>query len=62
MTGALTRETQTRSAHGGFQFTERHIQVVVDYNKIELAYVAHFTQGAGHAARYDIFTVGATAA
>ncbi len=37
MTGALTREAQTRSTHGSLELAERHIQVFVDYNKIELA-------------------------
>ena len=57
MTGALTRKAQTRSTHGRFQLAERHIQVIVDYNKIELIHVTHFAQGAGHPPRYDIFTI-----
>ena len=60
MTGALAPETQTRSSHCGLELAERNIQVIVDYNKIELGHVAHFAQGAGHAACYYIFTIRAT--
>jgi hypothetical protein len=47
VTGALAPETQTRSSHCGLELAERNIQVIVDYNKIELGHVAHFAQGAG---------------
>jgi hypothetical protein len=57
MTCALAREAQSRGADGSPQFAERHIQVFVDYNKIELGYVTHFAQGASHPPRYDIFTI-----
>ena len=55
MTGALPRKTQSGSLHRCNKIFQSFLQVVVDYNKIELANMPQFAQcGSDAALDYQI--------